>query len=104
MPDSTEIPTDAKTAQTHAAPLDLGNLPSEATPSVNGNTPQAEQRDLPSGGYESPEPVEVLFAQLRDDFRRNEKLLMLTATTVVFMGLLFAYYIRKNGGLSVAEG
>lgn len=91
------IPDDARTAQSHAAPIDLTNPPSEPSPS----TPQEPQHDTAEDRgaeeYTSPEPIEVIFAQMRDDLRRNERLLMLTATTVVFMGLLFAYYVRKGG-------
>lgn len=110
--DPTDIPADAQTAEQHAAPPDLTNPPTQATPTPhqpqNGTGPQTEQEyydtpdDRPAQEYDSPEPVEAIFAQIRDDMRRNERLLMLTATTVVFMGLLFAYYVRK-GGLEVGE-
>lgn len=93
-----EIPAEARTAQAHAAPVDLSNPPAEPTPSAAQEEQHVEDRGAEE--YASPEPIEVLFAQMRDDMRRNERLLMLTATTVVFMGLLFAYYVRK-GGLDV---
>lgn len=108
--DPTEIPADAQTAEQHAAPPDLTNPPTQATPTPhqpqNGTVNEEDLRqrimDTPNDMYVSPEPVEAIFAQIRDDMRRNERLLMLTATTVVFMGLLFAYYMRK-GGLEVGE-
>lgn len=105
--DHTDIPADAKAAGAHAAPVDLSNPPSEATPSANGTEPHRVEEpavdDRPVEEYATPEPIEVMYAQIRDDMRRSERLLMLTATTVVFMGLLFAYYVRKGGLLEVGE-
>lgn len=101
--DPLKIPPDAPRAEQHAPPVNLnGDLPNEPTPSAkvaDGADAEAEavaaERPRRSS-YSSPEPIEAMFAQLRDDMKTQQRLLMLTATTVIFLSLLFAYTVKKG--------
>lgn len=104
---------DAPVAHQHAAPVNLnGALPSEPSPSVQvrdegdsmseaeiAATNRRGQHETRSQRprYESPEPIEAHFAQIRADLASQQKMLMLTATTVIFLSLLLAYTVRKGG-------
>jgi hypothetical protein len=99
-----EIPADAPRAEHHAPPVNLnGDLPAQPTPSIRvtdeaedtAETPQPRPKG--SAPYSSPEPIEAMFAQVRSDIASQQKLLMLTATTVIFLSLLLAYTVKKGG-------
>ena len=100
-----EIPADAPRAEPHAAPVNLnGDLPSEPTPSIKvTDESEAELQETPQprpkgpAPYSSPEPIEAHFAQIRADIASQQKLLMLTATAVIFLSLLLAYTVKKGG-------
>lgn len=98
---------DAPVAHQHAAPVNLnGALPSEPSPSVQvrdeGDSMSeaeiaANETRSQRPRYESPEPIEAHFAQIRADLASQQKMLMLTATTVIFLSLLLAYTVKKGG-------
>jgi hypothetical protein len=108
-----EIDPDAQVQHPHAPPVNLnGALPSEPTPSVKVTDEDSPAPVIPeqvlrekftTGGnsgpapYSSPEPIEAMFAQVRADIARQERMLMLTATTVIFLSLLLAYTVKKGG-------
>ena len=122
MPEPEQIvipPIDPSTAAApHAAPFNPnGKLPDGPQPSKKVTSDEVEDREADEirelrhpkadrtersdhdrpGPYSSPEPIEALFAQLRADLARQEKMLMLTATSVIFLSLLLAYTVKKGG-------
>ena len=94
-----EMPADAPRAEPHAAPVNLnGDLPSEPTPSIKVTDESEEElEEKGPAPYSSPEPIEAHFAQIRADIASQQKLLMLTATAVIFLSLLLAYTVKKGG-------
>lgn len=112
------IPPDARRAQQHAAPIDLNNPPEAAMPSqaatgndevmqevrqeVNlGPEPQPEDRIIaPPPPYQSPEPIEAIFAQLRADQKKLERVVLLTNVALLGSALVVLYAMRQYGTVS----
>lgn len=116
------IPPDAKRAAHHAPPSDLDNpapapQPAQAATGGEGEmqevpvTPPAQESSSPEPpyyaspeipyqpqAYESPEPIEAMFAQLRDDQKRMERMLLFTNLTALAV-IALALYAMKRGGM-----
>lgn len=107
-----DIPPDARTAAPHAPPPNLANPATTPTPSSIPPNEQAPPQPAvdseqpapapppPRGGaaprYESPEPIEAMYAQSREDARKMQRLLLLTLTAMLFL-LLYVGLKAKQG-------
>lgn len=113
-PNIPHIPPDAKTAEHHAPPVDLNNPPVEPTPSSNnipsGGGEHSESvfptgipsPSIPKSGYQSPEPIEAIFAQMREDQKKLETLILIGTFCSLMAISLCIVVLRARGALDVA--
>lgn len=119
------IPDDAQRAQPHAAPVDLSKPAAAPTssgpvelPDSNGVMMQQQQqipmvdpaeierlramaaqqqRQPQVQEYKSPEPIEAMFAQLRDDQKKLERALMISSLGLFGAAIILVYLTQKKG-------
>lgn len=103
-----EIPQDAKTAGSHAAPIDLPNAV-ESSENIDAeahrrddtaSNPQPKPQSKPAADSPKQEkghpPTEAMFFQLREDQQRLQRMVMITLMALIVAGFIILWLSKPK--------
>lgn len=93
-----EIPSNAKTAESHAPPPNLNGAAPASEPEPIAPQPDPVTPKTAPAEAAGPQPMEAMFWQMRDDQKRLERVLLVTMGGLLLLALYMGIKSRAKGG------